>query len=336
VKRGTWTYPLAIGFLLIGNVLGGIDRASAAQPARAGAPVLLTPDLFERPLCIFIRSQECPQAPSSAEPACNFLYDYPGQDGLYHPVSGDLLFQMLPKDMPVLILIHGSFVDFEEEPDLLETFEWIRQGAPDRPLLVLCYRWPSAVGCKVILGSIAICELAQRSEFHGFYLAQLINQIPSENSVRLLGHSHGCRMIASALHLLSGGRVDGITLKPSSWSNRCMRVTFFSAAIDHDWLNPGQKYDLAIHRMCWLQNHTHRLDWALLTYPLRYPGSSRALGQLGFTRKDLRRLGCQALKIQQLNGQGILLWGHALKSHLDDPAIRPFVFSNIYSPCSCP
>jgi hypothetical protein len=183
----------------------------------------------------------------------------------------------------------------------------------------------------VLLGSIAVCQLAQRAEFNGFYLAQLINEIPRENPVRLLGHSHGCRMVCSALHLLSSGQVDGKSLPAHAWSDRAMRVTFFSAAIDHDWLNPGQKYERAIHRMCWLQNHSHSHDWALITYPLRYPGSSRALGQSGFTKKDLIKLGTQAEKIQQFHGDGINLCGHSLESHLENLAVKIPVLSNIYS-----
>jgi hypothetical protein len=333
VIDGMWRTALAVGVLLAGSILDEARCAHADPLPRTGAPVSLTPDLFERPLCIFVRSMGCPQSPITPEPICNFRYDYYGPDGLYHPVCGDQMFQMLPADVPVVILIHGSFVDFEHETDLVDTFEWIRARAPDGRLLVLCYRWPSTAGCRVVLGSLAICQLAQRSEFHGFYLAQLINQIPEYNSVSLMGHSHGCRMIASALHLLSGGRVDGQGLSPCSWSERCIRVSFFSAAIDHDWLNPGHKYDRAIHRMCWLQNHRHSLDWALLTYVLRYPGSSRALGQTGFTRKDLKKLGPQTAKIHQFNGEGILLWGHGLKSHLKDPAIEPYVLANIFSPC---
>ena len=114
-------------------------------------------------------------------------------------------------------MIHGSFVDFEDEPDLLYNFEWIRSGAPHRPLLVLCYRWPSSIGCcGAWLGTFAVCAMAQRSEFHGFYVAQLINKISPANPVRLMGHSHGCRMISSALHLLSGGAVNGRRLPACS------------------------------------------------------------------------------------------------------------------------
>ena len=332
VGHGTSRLYFALGLVLFGGFWGKTLSAEENPLGRTGLPVSLTPDLFEHPLCIFVRSADCPQMIGSEAPTCNFRYDYYGPDQLYHPISGDQMFEMLPPDLPVVILIHGSFVDFEHESDLVDTFEWIRAGAPKGRLLVLCYRWPSTAGCKIILGSLAICELAQRAEFHGFYLAQLINQIPEANGVRLLGHSHGCRMISSALHLLSGGQVDGKRLRPGDWSERSIRVTFFSAAIDHDWLNPGRKYGQAIHRMCWLQNHRHSLDWALLTYPLRYPGSSRALGQVGFTRKDIRLLGSQTAKIQQFNGNGILLWGHGLKSHLKDPAVAPYVLGNIYSP----
>ena len=328
-----WRLALTILCLLAGGLGRGLPQAAAGGVSCGEAPVALTPEHFAEPLCVFVRTRGCPQSPGPNEPVCNFDYEYYGPDKQFHPVSGESLFHSLPANLPVLIMIHGSFVDFEDEPELLYSFEWIRSGVPHQPLLVLCYRWPSEVGWKMILGSFAVCQMAQRAEFHGFYLAQLINQIPPDNPVRLIGHSHGCRMISSALHLLSGGKVNGRSLGPCSLSGRAFRVTFFSAAIDHDWFNPGQKYDRAIHRMCWLQNHKHILDWALLTYPGRYPGSSRALGQTGFTRKDLRRLGCQACKIQDIkNGEGCLLWGHGMKSHLSD-GVKPAVLGNIFSPC---
>ncbi len=337
MDRGFRRNFLALAVLLAVFFLLGepTSQAHAKESRCAGAPMVLTPEHFEKPICLFVRSRQCPQSAQSTEPACNFLYDYYDEDGLYHPVSEESIFRLMPKQVPVLIIVHGSFMSLEEDPKLYEAYQWIQAGAPDQPLVVFCYRWPSAVGCKALLGSVAVCELAQRAEFNGFYLAQLINDIPDQNPVRLLGHSHGCRMIASALHLLSGGRVDGKTLKPSSFSNRSMRVTFFSAAMDHDWFNPGQCYDLAFHRMCWMQNHKHTCDWALLTYPFRYPGSSRALGQIGFTRKDRQKLGDQAEKIQQCDdgkGQGLLKYGHGLKSYLRDPATKTAVLSNIYSP----
>lgn len=337
MTRGNGNWLFAWGVLLLGTLSGKVFAQSFAEPLeRIGPRVQILPEHFSRPLCIFVRSQSCPQTAGTSEPACDFEFHYPGPEGFYHPVDGEELFRSLPEEVPVLILIHGSFVGFEEEPNLLEAFEWIRSGSGGQPILVLCYRWPSKAGCRVVLGSIAVCELAQRAEFNGFYLAQLINEIPVANSVRLMAHSHGCRVVSSALHLLSGGQVDGTMLPGHAWSNRAMRVTFFSAALDHDWLNPGQKYELAINRMCWLQNHRHSCDWALITYPFRYPGSSRALGQTGFTKKDLRKLGTQAAKIQQFDGDGLRLWGHSLESHLKNPRVQSHVLGNIYSPGPCP
>ena len=333
VKQGMWNLPLAIGCFLIGIFAAGPSQARADGQPCTGAPVTLTAEHFERPLCIFARSRECPQAANFNCPNCNFLYEYYGPDGRYHPVQEDAVFSMLPEDVPVVILVHGSFVELEEEPYLVETYEWLRNGARDKPLLVICYRWPSAIGWKVLLGCFGVEQLAQRAEFNGFYLAQLLNRIPRNNCVKLIGHSHGCRMISAALHLLSGGKVDGMALHPAEWTNRAFRVTFFAAAMDHDWLNPGHKYGFAIHRMCWLQNHKHCLDWALLTYPWRYPGSSRALGQSGFTRKDLRLLGDQAAKIEQLDdGRGdSRMWGHALNSYLGEITITPIILNNVFS-----
>ncbi len=126
MKRGHAIWLFALGFLFWGSLAGEVMAKSGDPLERIGPPVSILPEHFSQPLCIFVRSQECPQTAGTAEPACNFQYHYPGPDGLYHPVNGEELFQSLPSGVPVLILIHGSFVDFEEEPELLEAFEWIR------------------------------------------------------------------------------------------------------------------------------------------------------------------------------------------------------------------
>ncbi len=82
-----------------------------------------------------------------------------------------------------------------------------------------------------------------------------------------------------------------------------------AAAIDHDWFNPGQRYDCGLNCTECLLNLRNSRDAALKLYPLRRPFSSRALGSSGFTRSDERKLGRRTCKLKELDVSGEI--GHA-------------------------
>ncbi len=73
-------------------------------------------------------------------------------------------------------------------------------------------------------------------------------------------------------------------------SGRRIRVVYTASAIDHDWLNPEERYGRALCCVECLINLRNAKDPALQIYPLRRIGSSRALGLAGFTSKDRREL----------------------------------------------
>lgn len=211
------------------------------------------------------------------------------------------LLDSLQPGLPVCIFVHGSFVSWEDVCfEAKGTFDWLRRDCPDSPLQFISLTWPSDRPITPLV-AIDVLQLGRRAERNGFYLADLINCVPRESTVSLIGHSHGVRVISSALHLMAGGSIQGLRKPCANCSGRRIRVVFAAAAMDHDWLNPGQRYDRALCCTQCLLNLENCLDPALKVYPLRRPFSSRALGASGFTRKDESRLGRNRYRIRTVD-----------------------------------
>ena len=212
------------------------------------------------------------------------------------------LTQSILPGLPVSIYCHGSFVSWEDVlVESRQTWQWLHQSCPDRPVQMIYYSWPSDRPILNPVIQLDIARLGRRAGRNGFYMANLIQQVPSECPVCLMGHSHGTRVITSALHLIGGGAVENYVLTPGPCPHHRLRAIFAASAIDHDWMNPGERYDKALCSVECLLNLTNSRDPALLIYPLRHPFSCGALGFTGFTRRDRRQLGSAGQKIQTLD-----------------------------------
>jgi len=72
-----------------------------------------------------------------------------------------------------------------------------------------------------------------------------------------------------------------------------------AAAIDHDWLNPGERYGRALSPVEGILVLTNPRDGWLQVYPLHTPmKGTQALGLEGLTRRDRRSLGGWADRVQ--------------------------------------
>ena len=207
----------------------------------------------------------------------------------------------LQPGMPICVMVHGSLVgDPSVVPESFRTWNWLRHGAKGRPFQMIYFRWPSYRLLSPLL-SIDFAILGRRASRNGFYLAGLIQCLPPESPLSLLGHSHGTRVISSALHLMAGGTVEEMTCPQLRCEGRQIRTVFAASAIDHDWLNPGERFDRALCSTESLLNLRNPLDAALVIYPLRRIGSGRALGVTGFTEKDRTALGAWHRKVRDLD-----------------------------------
>ncbi len=307
------------------------DTATTAQSASL-APVSIC-DESHWILSIRHCAQDC------VECACRFEFGVNRADwnGNWMPSSMTEFQQSLVPGVPICVMIHGSFVTAETvAEDSLQTFRWLRQAAPDLPLQVVFISWPSdgiftldpAVAASSLIPTVDVGILGRRAELNGCRIAKLVQSFPPESPVCLIGHSHGARMVGSAMHFLGGGELQGIRV--CDGPGHRVRAILAAAAIDHDWVVPGQRYDRALCGAECVLNLRARYDWALSIYPLRRPFSRRALGQSGFTTKDRELLGVRAQQVADYDVSDALGVGHIWPRYYEQPGIAAAIVPWVY------
>jgi hypothetical protein len=233
-----------------------------------------------------------------------------------HPSSMEQLTSSLIPGVPICIVVHGSFMDSPSVlPDSHNTWNWLKTGACGRPFQMIYFSWPSDRALSPF-ASIDVAILGSRASRNGFYLASLIQSLPPECPVCLVGHSHGTRVISSGLHLLGGGVVEGHRHCTPGCAGRRIRVVCTASAIDHDWLNPEERFGRALCCVECLINLRNVKDPALQIYPLRRIGSSRALGAAGFTSKDRRELGTYGSRVRDWDVSSIIGHDHSWPNYV--------------------
>jgi esterase/lipase superfamily enzyme len=234
--------------------------------------------------------------------------------------------------VPVLICFHGSFVTWEDEcNESHQAYQWIRNACPHLPLQVIFFTWPSD---GIITGLIPTDVLirGRQAEFNGFHAARVITCLPPSCPISMIGHSHGCRVILSTLHLAGGGDVQGMTYPAIQATPRRYRAVFAAAAVDHHWMNPKDRYGCALPVTECIINLQNRKDLALAVYPLHRPFAGRALGRIGLLRRDTRKLGGETQKITNLDVTEIEGHNHLWPGYFQSPEIAAAIAPVIYYP----
>ncbi len=284
-----------------------------------------------------VSSRGCQQGLVRRSVCCRF--DFARYDGQHRWSDEREFLASMKPGIPVCIVVHGSFVrPVDVVPDSVNMYRWIRAAAPEQPLHVVFYTWPSGGittldprnPASTIIPAFDIVLLGGRAEFNGFYLGRLISKIPAHHRVSLFSHSHGVRVTASALHLIGGGKIAGRRLCACGHQGHRIRVVFAAAAIDHDWLNPGQRYGHAMYPTECLLNFKSRHDLALKIYPLQRLFARRALGRTGFLPKDRAKLGWLKGKISELNITHLVEYGHMIPHYYRQPRIASWMSPWLY------
>ena len=242
----------------------------------------------------------------------------------------------LQPGVPVCLIAHGSLVTWESlMRDAGPIYRWLRNAAPDRPIQIVFFTWPSDT--PILCPSVDFIRLGLRAQFNAFYLAQVVAQIPPESPVSYFGHSHGAALVAATLHLQAGGSIRGQCLGFADVPTRPCRVVFVAAAIERDWMGPGETFARTLWRADCLLNVYNSTDFALCFYPWRYPFSDAALGRKSFGGSDLRELGPLAGKIAEVDVSCMLGCGHMWENYYPWPqiasGIAPWIYFIGVNPC---
>lgn len=277
-----------------------------------------------------VSTEHSPQSFDESLPRfCASVRRYDDCHGVRSSSLQELVGSLAP-NVPVVIVVHGSFMDSPSVvPESLKTWRWLQRGSCGQPFQMIYLTWPSYRPLS-IAPAIDVAVLGRQASRNGFYLAQLIQSLPDECPLSLVGHSHGTRVIAAALHLTAGGTVEGHSLRCRSCGDRDVRVVFAASAIDHDWLNPGERFDRTMWSADCLVNLRNEHDPALLIYPLRRLGSSRALGRSGFTQSDRRALGSTSRRISEIDVSDSIGHRHLWPAYIENTSLPQRIRNHLY------
>lgn len=311
----------------------------AVSPKTAPSDPVVAPMVGSAIKYWIVSSRCCRQKQHQCGMNCRFICHAVTENCQCIPVEFEQMIASQIPGAPTCVLVHGSFTRLEDVgPDAECTYNWVRNGCPQTPINFIYYTWPSEGPFAVLPNNpfttlVPVFDfgiLGHRAEVNGFYVADLIGALPPTTTVSLVGHSLGARTIAASLHLLGGGTVRGQPRWNPADCGLRIRVVLAAAAIEHDWLNPGDRFGCALNRAECVLNLRNECDLALALYPLRKPFSSRALARSGFTKKDQRKLGERVVQVSELDVTPLIGKGHGWPNYCQQPgiaaAIAPYVF----------
>ena len=193
--------------------------------------------------------------------------------------------------------IRTSFQDVHRAAPAI--VKWIRGGSNGLPVQIVFYTWPSddeadavaahqhhragrAGGVQRLLSGEAGFAISRPGPGEFFRL-----QLRSPRGRLDAAFARGRRHSRLQLSLPMPSRRD--------LTGRCS----MAAAMDRNWLNPGQRYGQALWVTEWLLNMRNQADFALNLYPIRTFYGKQALGRVGFSPRDRFLMGPLAARITE-------------------------------------
>ena len=233
----------------------------------------------------------------------------------------------------ICIFVHGNFVsrDFAEEEAGVVFRSLNKFGQEDQDVEYEVLSWPSERILPITRWDLSL--KTERADVTAHYLAQLVDRIPVTNAIAFIGYSLGARSVSGTLEILAGGAVGkhktAPTHSPSS-VKRPLHAVLIAASIDHDWLNPDERFGNALSQLEKILILRNSDDLALAFYPLRKLFSPGALGRVGLKKKDWEKLSGLEQKIKITDVEEIVGCSHDSDNYFNSTVIAkmivPYVF----------
>lgn len=272
---------LACRLLLLVVGLGLCATFTGTSQAAAGASSRVADEIFE----INVRPAGCTTSPERlAERMVVSEYALSGEGNSRQWVESDLARVTQPKtDAITIFFVHGNKVDacYARQRSMRVYRTLVRQACDDRPIRFVIFSWPAAE-VNGFLNDFRV--KAARTRPVGWQLAWVLNQMPGDARVSLLGYSYGARIVGGAMHVLAGGDLSGLSLGGTATTHRPMRVAFLAAATHAGWFGPNCYHGLAMHQIDRLLLLNNELDPAMRFYRFVETNSNpQAMGLCGPT-----------------------------------------------------
>jgi hypothetical protein len=189
--------------------------------------------------------------------------------------------------VPTVIFVHGNQItEGDAKHEGLAIYRrMIDHGADAERIRFVIFSWPSSKVGR-LLQDVRI--KAGRTGPAGHQLAWLLDQMPAETPVSLVGFSFGARIITGALHIVAGGRLNGsLALHERNNPERApVQAVLIAPALHAHWLGKGQFHGLAMTQVSEMLMLNNCQDRAMKFYHFLTPGRGgpQALGLRGATR----------------------------------------------------
>lgn len=311
-----------------------------ALDPRTGWPFVFLDHFAPRPERVanfwIVQTRDCPQVMGSDPWPCLKVLHFDARGNLVERPAAEMFAQTVGR--PVFVQVQGSLTTADIAlGGLMWSHSWLqyhRALTPDA--VVIAFDWPSERIYKH--DERDINEKGRRAYVAGYHLARFVQGFPPGSRVCLLGQSFGGRVVPSALHLLGGGRLNSqdhdlpVGL-PGLRPDLHLRAVAIAGASDHQWLDPGERLDRALYACEAFLNLYNRRDEALLLYAgLRRSGHHRALGRIGLTNRDFRRLGPVAARYEEHDLDELLGNQHTLLDAVANPQIARWIAPYAWAP----
>lgn len=231
--------------------------------------------------------------------------------GTWNAATQDELFTAPP--LPTCVWTHGNWVSHDRAATMgWHVYEQFKScGAGDASFRMIIFSWPTERQGKVRQDARA---KAIAAEEYAWPLAWVVDRLPPETPVSLLGFSYGARLNSATLHLLGGGELCGRYLeRPEGTSApRQLREILLAAAMDNFVLAPDAQYRNALPAAERIVNIFNARDNVLDLYPLLWRlGGPKAAGYTGLIGYG----GPYADKVAEINVTGMLTPKHEWDSY---------------------
>lgn len=189
--------------------------------------------------------------------------------------------------VPTVVFVHGNQISSGDAKceGLAVYRHLILHGSDAPPIRFVIFSWPSTQ-VSGLLRDVRV--KASRTGPAGCQLAWLLDQMPAETPLSLVGFSFGARLITGGLHVLAGGSLNGsASLAENVHPNRPpVSVILMASAVHSYWLAEGQYHGMAMTQVSRMMLINNCNDPAMKYYDFLEPGHGgpQALGLCGPTR----------------------------------------------------
>jgi hypothetical protein len=211
-----------------------------------------------------------------------------GPEGVWTGSDLESLIQdgSLHKDRLTIFYIHGNWMTRENARSRVILLCNLFQRYTTMPFRIVMLSWPSQREPHPVKD---IKENADCTDVQAFQLAWLLNRMPADEPISIMGFSFGGRVVTGAMHLVAGGKILGCSLDDfagekisSEEYRRKYRVSLAAPALDRSWISPGKQHGMAMDSIDRLVNLYNSKDPVLRRFRFVDLARPIAAGLTGF------------------------------------------------------